>query len=266
MMIIIITLIREIQEALGGIYVVRRMHYDVVDPKTGAKTGETKMSLTALMSYIWVVGIVLFHCIIGVYLLYASFRRMINVPNDIWGVVESSISAFLVVSIDDAVLYVVLLHPMSKKALEPLGQKSADPSQNTDLAERQEKKDAQGREFPPYPNNPGPPRLLMHNKAVEGGDPQWEETDLQVRKRRFILKIPSFCQDRLGTNVGKAEKKGICVFVFLQLWHPTEHIMTAGGYLILYNYMIGAFLSVATRDTFWLRRLCALFIRKQHTD
>jgi hypothetical protein len=28
--------------------------------------------------------------------------------------------------------------------------------------------------------------------------------------------------------------------------------MTAGGYLILYNYMIGAFLSVATRDTFWL--------------
>lgn len=126
---------------------------------------------------------------------------MINAPNDIWAVVESSISAFLVVSIDDAVVYVVLLHPMTKKAMEPLGQKSADPSSDVDLAERREKKDAQGREYPPYPNNPGPPRILMHNKALEGDDPQWFETD--------------------------------CV-----LWHPTEHIMTAGGYLILYNYMI----------------------------
>ena len=126
---------------------------------------------------------------------------MINAPNDIWAVVESSISAFLVVSIDDAVVYVVLLHPMTKKAIEPLGQKSADPSTDIDLAERREKKDALGREYPPYPNNPGPPRILMQNKALEGDDPKWFETD--------------------------------CV-----LWHPTEHIMTAGGYLILYNYMI----------------------------
>ena len=126
---------------------------------------------------------------------------MINAPNDIWAVVESSISAFLVVSIDDCLLYVVLLHPSSKKALEPLGQKSADPSTDINLAERREKKDAHGREYPPYPNNPGPPRILMHNKSLEGEDQQWFETD--------------------------------CV-----LWHPTEHIMTAGGYLILYNYMI----------------------------
>ena len=192
-------LIREIQEALGGIYVVKKLKYE----HTNANTGEVEMrtSVAAILSYLWVCFIVLFHCVIGVYLLYASFRRMINVPNDIWGVVESSISAFLVVSIDDGVLYVVLLHPMSKKAMEPLGQKSADLSKDEALKERQEKRDAQGREYPPYPNNPGPPRMLMHNQAKEGEDPLWRETE--------------------------------CI-----MWHPTEHIMTAGGYLILYNYMI----------------------------
>ena len=199
MMIIIITLIREIQEALGGIYVVKKLKYEHKNKRTGEVT--LKTSWGAVLSYVWVCVIVLFHCVIGVYLLYASFRRMINVPNDIWGVVESSISAFLIVSIDDGVLYVVLLHPMSKKALEPLGQKSADLSKDEQLAERQEKRDAQGREYPPYPNNPGPPRMLMHNMAKEGEDPKWHETDCQM-------------------------------------WHPTEHIMTAGGYLILYNYMI----------------------------
>eukprot|EP01043_Picozoa_sp_COSAG02_P022928 COSAG02_NODE_1208_length_13883_cov_54.757998_7_plen_472_part_00 len=73
MMIIIITLIREIQEALGGIYVVKRLKYDVV--VDGQKTGEKKLSIVGLLSYVWLCVIVLFHCIIGVYLLYASFRR-----------------------------------------------------------------------------------------------------------------------------------------------------------------------------------------------
>eukprot|EP01046_Picozoa_sp_COSAG06_P060801 COSAG06_NODE_13076_length_1296_cov_1.324979_2_plen_53_part_01 len=52
---------------------------------------------------------------------------------------------------------------MTKKALEPLGQKSDDSSQHVNLAERQETHDAHGREYPQYPNNPRPPRLLMHN-------------------------------------------------------------------------------------------------------
>ena len=35
-----------------------------------------------------------------------------------------------------------------------------------------------------------------------------KRTDLeQVRKRHFIPKLPSFYQDRLGTNIGKALKK-----------------------------------------------------------
>merc|ERR1711871_1620065 len=108
----------------------------------GKKTGKKKVSCAAVASYVWVIAIVLFHCVIGVYLLYASFRRMINAPNDIWAVVESSISAFLVVSIDDAVMYVVLLHPKTKKAIDPLGQKSADPSEDVSLAERQEMLDS----------------------------------------------------------------------------------------------------------------------------
>ena len=73
MMIIIITLIREIQEALGGIYVVKRLKYDVVE--NGKKTGAQALSISAVLSYVWVCVIVLFHCVIGVYLLYASFRR-----------------------------------------------------------------------------------------------------------------------------------------------------------------------------------------------
>lgn len=73
MMIIIITLIREIQEALGGIYVVKQLKYDVI--VDGEKTGDKKLSIVGLLSYVWVCVIVLFHCIIGVYLLYASFRR-----------------------------------------------------------------------------------------------------------------------------------------------------------------------------------------------
>lgn len=74
MMIIIITLIREIQESLGGIYVVKQLKYDVVDHR-GNKTGKRAVSLAAVASYVWVTVIVLFHCFIGVYLLYASFRR-----------------------------------------------------------------------------------------------------------------------------------------------------------------------------------------------
>ena len=46
---------------------------------------------------------------------------MINAPNDIWAVVESSISAFLVVTIDDAVLYCMLQHPQVMHAVEALG-------------------------------------------------------------------------------------------------------------------------------------------------
>jgi hypothetical protein len=73
MMIIIITLIREIQEALGGIYVVKQLKNDVI--VGGKKTGDKKLSIVGLLSYVWVCIIVLFHCVIGVYLLYASFRR-----------------------------------------------------------------------------------------------------------------------------------------------------------------------------------------------
>jgi hypothetical protein len=44
----------------------------------------------------------------------------------------------------------------------------------------------------------------------DGSHSRWHL--IQVRKRRsfgpFDAKMPSFCQDRLGTNMGKAEKKG----------------------------------------------------------
>ena len=115
MLIIVLTLIREILESVGGVYIVRKLRY------TDAETGESRISKSSVGSYLWVMAIVAFHVSLGVYLLYASFRRMINAPNDIWAVVESSISAFLVVSIDDAVLYCVLQHPITIAAIEPLG-------------------------------------------------------------------------------------------------------------------------------------------------
>jgi hypothetical protein len=48
-------------------------------------------------------------------------------------------------------------------------------------------------------------------------EPENEEIQ-QVRKRvflrcHFILKMPSFCQDRLGTNIGKALKQRVAFLI-----------------------------------------------------
>ena len=85
MLIIVITLIREVLESLGGMYVVKQMwSYDPV-------TRKTSFSRSAFASYVWVTAIVAWNNILGIYLLYASFRRMINAPNDIW------VRAFIIV-------------------------------------------------------------------------------------------------------------------------------------------------------------------------
>ena len=137
MLIIVITLIREILESIGGIYVVRKLK------QIDLLTGRHKVSRKAVASYVWVVLIVAFHNVIGIYLLYASFRRMINAPNDIWAVVESSISAFLVVSIDEAVLYCLLQHPITIAALDPLGMRPMRPDA-IDLAREEEAQRVRG--------------------------------------------------------------------------------------------------------------------------
>ena len=193
MLIIVITLIREILESIGGIYVVRKLKY--IDPMTE----HHRVSRKAVWSYVWVVMIVVFHNVIGIYLLYASFRRMKNAPNDIWAVVESSISAFLVVSIDDAVLYCLLQHPISITALEPLGMRPMRPDE-IDL-QKQKQAEKRGEARTDSIRAARAEKELIVNVVQEGDEPDWVETGCHM-------------------------------------WQPTSAIMKSGGSLILFNYMV----------------------------
>jgi hypothetical protein len=104
---------------LDGQYVVKQ-HKRARVGKQEQGRGHMYTSRLGVFSYIWVLAVILFHSYLLVYLLYAAFRRMASVPNSIWDVVAESLAPFLVVTLDDAVLYCVLKHPITIRALEPL--------------------------------------------------------------------------------------------------------------------------------------------------
>ena len=60
---------------------------------------------------IWMWLVVGFHLALLVACLYASFRAMAHRANSIWACMEASVSIFLVASLDDMVLHIILRHP-----------------------------------------------------------------------------------------------------------------------------------------------------------
>eukprot|EP01043_Picozoa_sp_COSAG02_P075555 COSAG02_NODE_15634_length_1153_cov_0.853890_2_plen_201_part_01 len=60
---------------------------------------------------IWMWTVVMFHLALLVACLYASFRAMAHRANSIWACMEASVSIFLVASLDDMILHIVLRHP-----------------------------------------------------------------------------------------------------------------------------------------------------------
>jgi hypothetical protein len=60
---------------------------------------------------IWMWTVVAFHFALLVACLYASFRAMAHRANSIWACMEASVSIFLVASLDDMILHIILRHP-----------------------------------------------------------------------------------------------------------------------------------------------------------
>lgn len=74
--------------------------------------GGRRLDLQEVLTYSWVLGQILFETSVLVVLLYASFRQMVTVANDIWSVIETSVSVFFVTQVDEWVHYCLMNHPL----------------------------------------------------------------------------------------------------------------------------------------------------------
>lgn len=104
MFFVLMTVTKEFVEVITAQFTV----YFVFDEEDGSRKFNPKQVIT----YLWVLLQIFFETALLVVLLYASFRQMVTVANDIWSVIETSVSVFFVTQVDEWVHYCLMAHPL----------------------------------------------------------------------------------------------------------------------------------------------------------
>jgi hypothetical protein len=104
MFFILMTVTKEFVEVMTARFTV----FVAPDEDDGRRT----LSLQQVLTHSWVLGQIFFETALLIVLLYASFRQMVTVANDIWSVIETSVSVFFVTQVDEWVHYCLMSHPL----------------------------------------------------------------------------------------------------------------------------------------------------------
>lgn len=119
---------------VGMFFVLMTVTKEFVEVMTGRFTvfvapdeddGSRKLNLQEVLTYSWVLGQIFFETALLVVLLYASFRQMVTVANDVWSVIETSVSVFFVTQVDEWVHYCLMSHPLMQELKQLLSTRTA---------------------------------------------------------------------------------------------------------------------------------------------
>jgi hypothetical protein len=114
MLIVSATVLLGLVEQISGVYAI---------PCVGPSRRRSTHTLAA------VFAMIAFHVGLACTLLVAARRRIVTEANGFWGVMEASVTVFLVTELDDLVLYCVKRHPVVQRVLAPLRVQQLDAAQ-----------------------------------------------------------------------------------------------------------------------------------------